>query len=691
MIVSAGSGGGPTWDAGSPLIAVGETLPVGELILELKTSGLAPRLGLVSWRRADGRFDAQVARWRRSRRGVRALVYVPRGVQELWLRLDPGVAITDDILAHRVSPLGSAVRRSWTALCRASWRPLAVPSAVQGSYRVLREKGIRGALHRLRTSTAHGGGSFQEWVRFFDVPARDEGTRIRAWSDGRRALPVFSVLIPDPVSHPSAAPTLESCERQLYPGVQVCLLGAPGAAAANASLTAMSGQYVIFPGPGVRLKQHALYAFAHRLERDPSLDLLYSDEDAIDAGGGRTSPVFKPDWSPELLRSRNYLGDLTAIRTDLIRALGGWNEKCPDFQHELLLRLSLRPEALTVAHVPEILVHRAGSTTLEPDGLDSARCLESTLVKAGVAATVVPGLLPRTFHVRYRLPDKPPLVSILIPTRDRAELLRQCIDSIFQRTRYPSFEVIVVDNGSTDRAALVYLEALGDEKRARIIRDPRPFNFSALNNQGAAVARGSVLCLLNNDVQVISPGWLDEMVSVALQLGVGAVGAKLYYPSGRIQHGGVLAGMFGFADHMYRLLPRDADGYLGQLKVRREVAAVTGACLVVEKSRYERVGGLDEQLPIAFNDVDFCLKLLRSGARNIWTPFAELMHHESVSRGSDDLPWKRERAAQEADQLFARWRGVLEADPFYNPNLSLDTAFPVPAWPPRVPSRLHKP
>jgi GT2 family glycosyltransferase len=287
----------------------------------------------------------------------------------------------------------------------------------------------------------------------------------------------------------------------------------------------------------------------------------------------------------------------------------------------------------------------------------------------------------------------PPLASLIIPTRNGLKFLQRCVDSILEKTTYPNYEVVVVDNGSDDPATLAYLKTLNDRTHpllagsklsARSLRYDAPFNFSAINNFAVAQTRGELVGLLNNDLEVISPGWLDEMATQALRPGVGCVGAMLYYPNDTIQHAGVIVGLGGVAGHAFRDFPRGTEGKFNRARLVQNYSAVTAACLLVKRSTYVEVGGLDEKnLTIAFNDIDFCLRVHAAGHRNLWTPFAELYHHESVSRGAEDTPEKHERFRGEVEYMMKRWPEEIRHDPAYNPNLTLElTDFTLSA-PPR--------
>jgi O-antigen biosynthesis protein len=413
---------------------------------------------------------------------------------------------------------------------------------------------------------------------------------------------------------------------------------------------------------------------------DPDARLIYSDEDKIGANGDRFEPFFKPDFSRELFRSQNYLNHLTVYRAANVRDAGGWDSRFDGSQdYDLALRVIERIEPASIRHIPRILYHwrvAAGSTALEAGEKNFAHragleALRAHVARTGLAADVETSPGVPYYRLRLRLPASPPLVSIVIPTRDRVDLLRACIDSVIRLTRYANYEIVVVDNGSSEDATLGYLASLCETGRARVIRHDAPFNFSALNNLGVDCALGEIVALVNNDIEVISPDWLGEMVSWAIQPDVGCVGAKLYYGDDTIQHAGVILGIGGVAGHSHKYLPREANGYFSRLRLVQNVSAVTGACLVVRKSVYKEVGGLDaKNLAVAFNDVDFCLKVRQAGYANVWTPHAELFHHESPSRGAEDTREKQERFMREVLFMKGKWAGLLDTDPFYSTHLS---------------------
>lgn len=440
-----------------------------------------------------------------------------------------------------------------------------------------------------------------------------------------------------------------------------------------------TGDVLVPLGPGVRLAPHALASVVCAFSRRPELAVLHADDDRLDTGERRTRPDFRPVLGPELLRSRNALRGLVAVRRGDAPPFAGVDDAG---LYGWALGCIARLAPSRVGRLPLVLATLDAGAVVDETGEREA--LARHLAAEGTAADVVPGLAPGLHHVRYRLPEPAPRVTIVVPTRNARALVELCVRSVRRATRYPRYEIHLVDNGSDEADALTAFDALARAGEVVLHRDPRPFNFPALNNAAVARTDADVLCLLNNDVEALHPGWLEEMVSVAIQPGVGAVGAKLHYPDGRIQHGGVVVGLHASADHAYAGAPGDAAGHAQQLLVRREVSAVTAACLVVRRAVYLEVGGLDEEaFPVAFNDVDFCLKLRERGYRNVWTPHARLVHHESASRGKRLAPAQKARADRELAALRARWAEALVEDPYHSPNLSLSSNVPRLAWPPR--------
>ncbi|WKD48792.1 glycosyltransferase family 2 protein [Microbulbifer spongiae] len=451
--------------------------------------------------------------------------------------------------------------------------------------------------------------------------------------------------------------------------------------ASSSALELTTGDYIAFLDHDDTLPPHALQRVCEEIGKSPQAQLIYSDEDKINRAGYRFDPHFKPDWNPDLLLSNNYICHFTVLRADLVRKVGGLRSGVEGAQdHDLLLRCLPYLNAGNVVHIPEILYHwRAieGSTALDCSEKSytseaGMKVLSNYLESEKLDAQVEQGFVPNTYRICWNLPKKRPLVSLLIPTRDHYDILQPCVDKILSLTDYPNFELLILDNQSSCQKTLNYLEKVRTDPRVRVCCWDYSFNYSAINNFGVSQARGEIIGLINNDIEPINGSWLTEMVSQVCRPEIGCVGAKLYYPNDTIQHGGVILGIGGVANHAHKHFGRGEHGYFARLSLVQNFSAVTGACLLLRKSVFEEAGGLEEvKLPVAFNDVDLCLKVRELGYRNLWTPYAELYHHESISRGADDTLIKRRRMAAETAYMRKRWGGLLDRDPAYNPNLTL--------------------
>jgi O-antigen biosynthesis protein len=464
-------------------------------------------------------------------------------------------------------------------------------------------------------------------------------------------------------------------------------------AASNSALTLAQGEWVALLDHDDVLAEHALYWVVDAINKHPDCQLIYSDEDKIDDQGVRSEPYFKCEWNADLFYSHNMFSHFGVYRAALVREVGGFR---PGFEgaqdYDLALRCTERVAPAQIHHIARILYHwriHASSTAYQVDAkpyavLAGEKAINEHLARSDIKAKAE--YLAEGYRVRYALPEVSPLVSLIIPTRNGLRLLRQCLESILTKTTYANYEIIVMDNGSDDEATLRYLNELALKQNVRVVRDARPFNYSQLNNAAVKLARGSVVGLINNDTEVISPDWLTEMVSHALRPEVGAVGARLWYSDDTLQHAGVILGIRGVAEHVHRFLPRGHAGYFGRAALIQSLSAVTGACIVVRKALYQEVQGLNEvELKVAYNDIDFCLRLREAGYTNIYTPYAELYHHESASRGYDDTREKQARSAKESAYMHKRWGDGLRNDPAYSPNLTLNGIGFSLAWPPRVP------
>lgn len=565
---------------------------------------------------------------------------------------------------------------------------------------------------------------YPSWAALYD--AQDpETVALRSKAIAQlRHLPVFSVVMPTFNTNTRwLRLSIESVRNQAYPHWELCIADDAStdpavrrvledyaaqdpriklvfrernghiAEASNSALALAKGEWVALLDHDDELSPLALLECAVAIDAHPEWRMLFSDEDKIDEQGVRSDPYFKPDWNPELFTSQNCVCHLGVYQRSLLAEVGGFRvgyEGAQDW--DLGLRASERLRGSQIGHVAKVLYHWRmiqGSTALAPGQKNYAhsaaqRALGDHLnrVSPGSEVLELPGC-SGYFRVRHPLPDPLPLVSVLIPTRDRVDLLRQCVSSLLHRTDYDRLEILILDNGSQEPATMQYFEQLRAESRVRVIRIDMPFNFSAINNRGAAAASGDVLLLLNNDIEAIEFEWLRELVSHAVRPGIGAVGAMLYYPNDTIQHAGVVLGIGGVAGHAYVGMPRGNPGDKHRAALTQAASAVTGACLAVRASVFHEVGGLDETLAVAFNDIDFCIRVREAGYRNVWTPFAQLYHHESASRGYEDTPEKAARFKREEALMKERWGPLLESDPYYNVNFALDAAPYHLAYPPR--------
>lgn len=455
-------------------------------------------------------------------------------------------------------------------------------------------------------------------------------------------------------------------------------------AASNSALDIASGEWTALLDHDDKLHEHALYHVVSAINNKPETEFLYSDEDKISEQGCRIDPHFKSDWNLDLLYSQNYVSHLGVYKTDMVKNIGGFRLGYEGSQdYDLLLRYSREINQDNIVHIPKVLYHWRiveGSTALasgEKSYTTDAgiKALQSHFKALNKKVIVEEGKHANIYKVNWPAVNSngsEPLVSLIIPTYNGYEITKQAIDSILEKTTYSNYEILLVDNNSNDPIALAYFDALNLHEKITVLRYPYPFNFSAINNFAAIQAKGEIIGLINNDVEVITPQWLTEMVSHAQREEIGCVGAMLYFENDTIQHAGVIIGVGGVAGHSHKYFKREEHGYFSRLNIVQNLSAVTAACLLVRKSVYEEANGLNEDdLTVAFNDVDFCLKVQASGYRNLWTPYAELYHYESISRGAEDNPEKVVRFNKEVDFMKNIWDTDTKADPCYSPNLSL--------------------
>jgi len=555
---------------------------------------------------------------------------------------------------------------------------------------------------------------YHEWIKTHDTLDDAVRSSIRNSIAALKDPPLISVVMP--TYNTKAAwleGAIESVQNQLYPHWELCIADDAStqehvrkileryqsvdarirviyrestghiSRASNSAIAIAQGAYVALLDHDDVLAEHALAYVALAAAKHPGAQIFYSDEDKLSPQGLRVEPHFKSDWNPDLFYSQNYICHLSVFRGDLLAKVRSFRVGVEGSQdQDLLLRCLPHVTGGQIIHIPHILYHwriLPGSTALEADGKDytteaGLKALNDHFDENGPQGVRVEnGGVPNTYRVRWPLPSPAPLVSILIPTRDRLELIETVTYSILDKTSYRNFEILILDNGSIeDGVSKFYKEIQSEDSRVRVLSCDGPFNFSAINNSGVAQARGSVIGFINNDIEVISREWLGEMVAHAIRPDIGCVGAKLYYSDGRIQHGGVIVGLGGVAGHSHKYFPRKHPGYFSRLLLAQSLSAVTAACMLVRREVFDQVGGLDQHLQVAFNDVDFCLKVREKGYRNVWTPYAGLYHHESLSRGVENSPEKRARFESEVRFMLEKWGSLLERDPFYNPNLTLD-------------------
>lgn len=583
------------------------------------------------------------------------------------------------------------------------------------------------------TEAAQNPHDYATWIKNYDTlyyTARQHiKTHIESWTNP----PLISIIMPTyntPEKFLRAA--LDSVKQQLYPywelciaddassqphvsrilqqyanqdeRIKLCLRDNNGhiSAASNSALALATGELVGFLDHDDVLTEHALFWVVYDFMQFPAAQLWYSDEDKINEYGERSNPYFKSDWNYDLLLSHNLVTHFAVYKADLLKQLGGLREGYEGAQdYDLVLRVIEKINPAQIRHIPRILYHwrtSSGSTASNPDEKPYAlvaaqKAIQEHLDRRGIDAKVVDSPdIAGVNRVRYALPARLPLVTLIIPTYNGLSVLRQCIDSILSKTSYANYNIIVVNNNSDDPETLTYFDQLEQHDNITILDYPHPFNYAAINNAAVTQATGELIGLLNNDLEVINGEWLSEMVSHALRPDIGAVGARLWYPNDTLQHGGVVVGIGGVAGHAHKGFPRGHVGYMGRAALLQNFSAVTGACMVMRKENFNLVGGLNaEHLTVALNDVDLCLKMNKHNLRILWTPYAELYHHESATRGYEDTPEKAARYAKECEYLRKHWSEFFAADPAYSLNLTLDTQDFAFAWPPRVPDIMNLP
>ena len=450
----------------------------------------------------------------------------------------------------------------------------------------------------------------------------------------------------------------------------------------NAAMDMATGDYIVLADHDDKLTPNALYECAKLLQEHPGCDCFYSDEDKLDMDGGALfDPHFKPDFNIDLLCSVNYICHLFVVSHDLAAQVGGFRQEYDGAQdYDFIFRCT--EKAKEIRHIPKVLYHwrcHKDSTASNPESklyaFDAgARAIMDHYKRVGIEAErVEKGVDYGIYHSVYKIQGEP-LVSIIIPNKDEKETLKKCLDSIKEKSTYRNYEIIIVENNSTGQEIFDYYKEIDGRDGIRVVYWKSGFNYSALNNFGFTFAKGDYILCLNNDVTVITPDWLERMIGQCQRKEVGIVGVKLYYPDDTIQHAGVIIGIGGVAGAMFVGMARERSGYLRKAILQQDLSAVTAACMMVDRKAWEGAGGFNEDLAVAFNDIDFCLKVRREGYLVVYEPNVELYHYESKSRGYEDTPEKQKRFLSEINYMKAHWSEILtKGDPYYNENFSLNT------------------
>lgn len=579
------------------------------------------------------------------------------------------------------------------------------PYNIKKGIRYLKHYGVRGFYARLLERFEEREVEYQEWYEK-NKPSEEELARQRKkkWKE-----PVtISVLVPA-YRTPEAflRQMIESVLNQTYPYLELCIADGSGknisvekvvkeyqandqrvryqrleknegiAGNTNAAIRMATGDYLALFDHDDLLAPNALFEVASTIEKDKA-DVVYTDEDKVTSDlKEHFQPHFKPDFNPDLLCSNNYICHLFVVKRSLALKLGGQDPAYDGAQdYDFIFRCT--EEAEKIVHIAKILYHwrvhqasTADNPTSKMYAFDAGkRAIEAHLQRIGAKAEVSHTKDLGFYRVKYQVQGNPK-VSIVIPNKDEKETLKKCLESIWQKTTYSNYEIILVENNSTTREIRDYYQELDGKNGVRVVYWDKEFNYSAINNFGISYAKGDYILCLNNDITVISPEWMEELLANCQRPEVGIVGARLYYPDNTIQHAGIVLGMGGCAGSLFVGLARSRGGYLHKAALQQDLSAVTAACFMVKKEAFEKVGGFEEKLAVAFNDVDFCLKVRYAGYLVVYDPYAELYHHESKTRGYENTEAKKRRFQEEIEYMRCHWMPDILRDPYYNENLSL--------------------
>lgn len=688
-----------------------ETANVSENILTLSGWGIGTK-ELALTLKLDGKPAKDVTIKKNYRRDVMEVFEEVGNSYEAGFQISTSVAGVKKVEVILESADKKSVYKTSVAAAASGKGSAAGINAFQKFFIYLRKEGVSATFNRIRVKLFHKKDTFtyERWLKDNQITKSElEEQRKETFS----YEPKFSIVVPLYMTKESYLRALiESVANQTYANWELCFADGSGEGSplekiikeyqkrgldiqyeilaenkgisenTNAAIKMATGDYIVLADHDDIVAENALYECAKAINADKNIDVLYSDEDKIDMAGKKYfDPNFKPDLNMDLLCSMNYICHLFVVKKTIIDKIGMLRSEFDGAQdHDFILRCV--EAAQSVYHIPKVLYHwrcHINSTAANPESKLYAfeagrKAVEEHYKRIGVPAKVEHSSFYGMFHTKFCWEEQP-LISILIPNKDHIEDLKKCMESIEQKSTYRNFEFVVIENNSTEEETFAYYKEIAKKENVQVVYYKGGFNFSKINNFGAKYAKGEYLLLLNNDTEIITPECLQELLGYCMREDVGIVGAKLCYDDDTIQHAGVVIGFGGMAGHAFIESSRFDTGYMGRIMCAQDYSAVTAACMMTKKSVYNAVGGLTEALEVAFNDIDYCLKVRELGKLVVYNPYAELYHYESKSRGMEDTPEKVERFNSEVAKFCERWEDILQkGDPYYNPNLTLDKA-----------------
>ena len=688
-----------------------ETANVSENVLTLSGWGIGTK-ELALTLKLDGKPAKDVTIKKNYRRDVMEVFEEVGNSYEAGFQISTSVAGVKKVEVILESADKKSVYKTSVAAAASGKGSAAGINAFQKFFIYLRKEGVSATFNRIRVKLFHKKDTFtyERWLKDNQITKSElEEQRKETFS----YEPKFSIVVPLYMTKESYLRALiESVANQTYANLELCFADGSGEGSllekiikeyqkrglniqyeilaenkgisenTNAAIKMATGDYIVLADHDDIVAENALYECAKAINADKNIDVLYSDEDKIDMGGKKYfDPNFKPDLNMDLLCSMNYICHLFVVKKTIIDKIGMLRSEFDGAQdHDFILRCV--EVAQSVYHIPKVLYHwrcHINSTAANPESKLYAfeagrKAVEEHYKRIGVPAKVEHSSFYGLFHTKFCWEEQP-LISILIPNKDHIEDLKKCMESIEQKSTYRNFEFVVIENNSTEEETFAYYKEIAKKENVQVVYYKGGFNFSKINNFGAQYAKGEYLLLLNNDTEIITPECLQELLGYCMREDVGIVGAKLCYDDDTIQHAGVVIGFGGMAGHAFIESSRFDTGYMGRIMCAQDYSAVTAACMMTKKSVYNAVGGLTEALEVAFNDIDYCLKVRELGKLVVYNPYAELYHYESKSRGMEDTPEKVERFNSEVAKFCERWEDILQkGDPYYNPNLTLDKA-----------------